>query len=49
MAEWTKATDCKSVSYTHVGSNPAFFIYILCYKRNSIYKDTINEGYNKKL
>lgn len=25
MAEWTKATDCKSVSYTHVGSNPTFF------------------------
>lgn len=25
MAEWSKATDCKSVSYTHVGSNPTFF------------------------
>ena len=24
MAEWSKATDCKSVSKTHVGSNPIF-------------------------
>ena len=26
MAEWSKATDCKSVSLPHVGSNPTFFI-----------------------
>lgn len=26
MAEWSKATDCKSVSKTHVGSNPIFLI-----------------------
>ena len=26
MAEWTKAADCKSVSYTLVGSNPTPFI-----------------------
>lgn len=27
MAEWSKATDCKSVRYTHAGSNPVFFIF----------------------
>ena len=26
MAEWSKAADCKSVSYTLVGSNPTFLI-----------------------
>ena len=25
VAEWSKATDCKSVSLPHVGSNPTFF------------------------
>lgn len=25
MAEWLKAIDCKSISLSYVGSNPAFF------------------------
>lgn len=28
MAEWTKAADCKSVRFSHVGSNPTFFILL---------------------
>ena len=27
MAEWLKATDCKFVSFTFIGSNPIFFVY----------------------
>ena len=26
VAEWSKAADCKSVSNTHVGSNPTLLI-----------------------
>lgn len=30
MAEWLKATDCKSVKYIlFVGSNPAFFTFLM--------------------
>lgn len=29
VAEWSKAADCKSVSNTHVGSNPTFLIYLV--------------------
>ena len=36
MAEWSKAADCKSVSYSRVGSNPTFLIMYLKskYKKN---------------
>lgn len=27
MAEGLKATDCKFVSFTFIGSNPIFFVY----------------------
>jgi len=27
MVEWLKATDCKSVGISYVGSNPTFFIF----------------------
>ena len=29
MAEWSKAADCKSVSYSRIGSNPILFIFII--------------------
>ena len=37
MAEWSKATDCKSVSLPHVGSNPTFFILLSYYILNKLY------------
>lgn len=42
MAERSKAADCKSVSNTHVGSNPTFL--------NSIFViSTKNKNYPKKI
>merc|ERR1711976_98609 len=33
VAEWSKAADCKSVSYSRIGSNPIHFIFII--KKNT--------------
>ena len=36
MAEWLKATDCKSVGFSYVGSNPTFFMLYLTTKNRNV-------------
>ena len=43
MAEWSKATDCKSVSKTHIGSNPIFLII-----KKSIFYNSFKNKLRKK-
>jgi len=58
VAEWSKATDCKSVSKTHVGSNPIFLIivksHLFIHRNRTSYINFLNSRlkslfYNRKL